>query len=83
MGYSVATQPKSATTGPLIPENLQPEQRLNFHAVSALVGMGRTKVYSLIKEGKFPAPERYGKRCSRWRAGTIVGHMNDQAGNAA
>jgi prophage regulatory protein len=65
----------------LIPDTLQQETRLKFPQVSELSGLGRTKIYELIKQGAFPAPERRGKRCSRWRAGDVIEFLN--AGRAA
>ena len=62
-----------------VPAGLESEQRLTFEAVSALTSMGRTKLYSLIKANQFPQPEHYGKRCSRWRAGTIIDFLNSGA----
>lgn len=59
-----------------LPEALQQETRLKFYQVSALSGLGRTKIYALIKDGVFPAPERRGKRCSRWRAGDVIEFLN-------
>lgn len=64
-----------------IPDTLQQETRLKFPQVAELSGLGRTKIYELIKQGAFPAPERRGKRCSRWRAGDVIEFLN--AGRAA
>ena len=55
-----------------LPSALQAEERLNIEQVSRLVGWGRSKIYGEIKESRFPAPERRGKRCSRWRAGDVL-----------
>ncbi|WP_257825123.1 AlpA family phage regulatory protein [Rhizobacter sp. J219] len=38
---------------------------LRLPAVSARVGMRRTKIYGLIKDGKFPSPVKIGK-ASAW-----------------
>ena len=62
--------------GALLPAGFEAEQRLKFNAVSKLTGMGRTKIYALLKAGKFPAPQRFGKRCSRWRAGDVIAFLN-------
>lgn len=59
-----------------LPATLHPEQRLKLEQVSALVGKGRTAIYALIKSGEFPEPERDGPRCSRWRAGAVLEHLN-------
>lgn len=65
----------SATIAPhpaATPETFHPEQRLRFDVVSALCGWGRSKLYAEIRAGRFPAPERDGPKCSRWRAGDVL-----------
>lgn len=51
---------------------LHPEQRLRAEQVTALTGRGRTWLYKAVAEGRFPAPERDGRRCTRWRAGGVL-----------
>ena len=70
---------RNARSGATLPAGLEAEQRLKFNAVCVLTGMGRTKIYALLKEGKFPEPQRFGKRCSRWRAGDVVKFLNGGA----
>lgn len=65
-----------------LPETLHPEQRLKLPQVLVLTGKGKTKLYADIKAGTFPGPEREGRRCSRWRAGTVIAHMNRAVGAA-
>lgn len=75
---------KVATGAPApLPETLHPEQRLNADQVFSLVGYRRSKVYAEIAAGRFPAPERRGPRCSRWRAGDVLAWLNAQANKAA
>lgn len=65
----------SSTTAPhpaATPETLHPEQRLRFEVVSALTGWKRSKLYAEIRKGRFPAPEKDGPKCSRWRAGDVL-----------
>jgi prophage regulatory protein len=62
---------KQRSSGAL-PETLHPEQRLHFPQVMTLAGHGRTWIYDKIADGRFPAPERDGPRCSRWRAGDVL-----------
>lgn len=66
-----------------LPETLHPEQRLKLPAVETLVGLGKTKIYGLIKEGRFPAPERHGPKCSRWRAGDVLAYLQSRREVAA
>ena len=65
-------------SGSKLPSDFAAEQRLKFEQVSELSGMGRSKIYALMKSGEFPQPERYGKRCSRWRAGTVIDFLNGE-----
>lgn len=58
-----------------LPETIHPEQRLKIAAVQVLTGLGKTKIYAGIKAGTFPSPERDGPRCSRWRAGDVLGYL--------
>jgi prophage regulatory protein len=66
-----------------LPETLHPEQRLKADQVFTLVGYGRSKTYAEIAAGRFPAPERRGSRCSRWRAGDVLAWLNAQGSKAA
>lgn len=70
-----------------IPETLHPEQRLRYEVVSELTGWKRSKLYAEIRAGRFPAPERDGTRCTRWRAGDVLEALQSRrrvaAGRAA
>lgn len=61
---------QSATFG--LPPGLESEARLKIEQVSTLTGWGRSKIYQEIAEQRFPAPERRGARCSRWRAADVL-----------
>lgn len=69
---------KGAATPTPLPETLHPEQRLTADQVFALTGYRRSKTYALIANGAFPAPERRGPRCSRWRAGDVLSWLEAQ-----
>ncbi len=62
----------------VLPESFHPEQRIKISTVLLLTGLGRTKIYDEIRRGAFPAPERYGARCSRWRAGDVLTHLESK-----
>jgi predicted DNA-binding transcriptional regulator AlpA len=64
---------------PSLPPSLEEEVRLKIAQVCALTGYGRSKLYEEIRAGRFPEPERSGKRCSRWRAGTVLAALNKGA----
>lgn len=59
-----------------LPKGLELETRLTAAQSFKLTGIKRTKFYSEIKAGRLPEPERRGKRCSRWRAGSLIDAMN-------
>lgn len=40
---------------------------LRLPEVEAVVGVKKSKIYSLVQEGQFPAPVRLGPRSVRWR----------------
>ena len=45
---------------------------LNIKAVCARTGLGRTKVYELLTENKFPKPIYPAPRAPRWRSDEIA-----------
>lgn len=45
-----------------------PDALLTMATVCTLTGFKRTKIYQLIREGKFPEPERFNPRFVRWKA---------------
>lgn len=57
---------------PALPPTLHPEQRLTLDQTLALVGQGRTWLYSAAaRSAGFPPAEREGSRI-RWRAGAVL-----------
>lgn len=48
-----------------------PDRLLKLSQVMEIVGLGRTMVYRLIREGKFPAPYKPGGYSSRWSENDI------------
>lgn len=70
---------RKQSTPALLPASLENETRLKLDQVAVLTGIGRTKIYAEIAAGRLPAPERRGKRCSRWRAGDIIAAMSGSA----
>lgn len=59
-------------------ETLHPEQRLRLPQVQALTGFSKSKIYADIKQGLFPAPEKSGKKCSRWRAASVLAFLDSK-----
>lgn len=46
-------------------------QLLRLPEVEALVGLKKSKIYSLIQDGDFPLPVKLGARAVRWKANDI------------
>lgn len=44
---------------------------LRIHDVCKVVGLGKTKIYDLVRNGTFPAPVALTKRSRAWRADSI------------
>lgn len=44
---------------------------ISLDDVCRLVGLGRSQIYAMVRDGKFPRPVRLGRRCSRWRMASV------------
>ncbi len=58
---------QTANTTPTAPA----ESLLRLPEVEAVVGLKKSKIYSLLQEGLFPAPDRLGPRSVRWKASAV------------
>ena len=47
------------------------ESLLRLPQVEAMVGMKKSKIYSLLQAGQFPAPVRLGPRSVRWKGSAV------------
>src|SRR4051812_7426139 len=56
-----------------------PGARLRIGTVEVLVGLKRSAIYDHIKAGKFPAPLKFGARCSRWNSDDIRAYLAGSA----
>ena len=52
-------------------DDLPDDALIPISVVMDVTGRRTTSIYSDIKQHKFPSPERWGSRCSRWRVGLI------------
>ena len=52
------------------------ESLLRLPEVEAIVGLKKSKLYTLIQEGCFPKPVKLGTRSVRWRASTVYGWID-------
>ncbi len=48
-----------------------PEALLKIQTVTAVTGRSESTIRRMVAEGKFPAPVKDGKRCTRWVAGQV------------
>ncbi|MDP2443295.1 helix-turn-helix transcriptional regulator [Rhodoferax sp.] len=55
---------------------------LQIHTVTTLAGLGRSTIYRLVSEGKFPQPIKRGLRCTRFRAGDVTAWLKAQVASA-
>ena len=59
--------------------HINPDQRLTVKQLAALLGIGVSTTWKMVADRRLPTPERYGKRCSRWRYGDVLNALNKQA----
>ena len=54
-----------------------PERFVKLDEVKRRVGLGKSMIYRLIQEGKFPAPYKISPSASRWSNQEIVAWIAD------
>jgi len=55
-----------------------PDALLQLATVSVLTGAGRSTIYAMVAQGKFPKPIKRGLRCTRFRAGDVTAWLKAQ-----
>ncbi len=55
----------------------QPERFLKLDEVKRRVGLGKSMIYRLIQEGKFPPPYKLSPFASRWSDREIVAWIDE------
>lgn len=55
-----------------------PDRLLRLSQVKEMTGLGRTMIYRLIKESKFPQQYKPGGFASRWSEAEITAWIRDQ-----
>lgn len=61
----------------MIAETDPPDRFVKLDEVKRRVGLGKTMIYRLIKEGKFPAPYKLSPFASRWSNREIVAWIDN------
>ncbi len=58
-----------------------PSRFLRLPAVKDITGLGKTSIYGLIKEGRFPQPTKIlGTRASGWREADVMAYVDKPLG---
>ena len=65
-------------TPELAPSTTLPDRFLRLEQVKGIVGLGRTMIYELIKQGAFPAPIKLGINASRWSEQALFLWLEEQ-----
>lgn len=55
-----------------------PDALLQARTVQALVGIGKSTLFTMVRDGRFPQPVRRGPRWTRWRAGNVTAWLKAQ-----
>ena len=55
----------------------QPERLIKLDEVKRRVGLGKSMIYRLIQEGRFPAPYKVSPLASRWSDREIVACIDE------
>lgn len=66
-------QPPRERSAPLDAPHREGEGRLlaAIDDVCDMVSLGRSQIYAMVADGRFPAPLSLGRRCSRWRVADV------------
>jgi prophage regulatory protein len=55
----------------------EPERFLKLDEVKRRVGLGKSMIYRLVQEGRFPAPYKISAFASRWSDREVVAWIDD------
>lgn len=55
----------------------RPERLIRIDEVKRRVGLGKSMIYRLIQEGKFPAPYKLSPLASRWSDREVTAWIDD------
>ena len=55
----------------------RPERLMKLDEVCRRVGLGKTMIYAMIKEGRFPRPYKISPFASRWSEQEVVAWIDD------
>lgn len=66
----------------MTPEVKASDRLLRLKEVKELTGLGKTMIYRLMREGRFPQQYKPGGYASRWSEGEIIAWRESQRGKA-
>ena len=67
---------RSTETAEVRPIDIKLDRMLRIADVLEVVGIGRSTLYKMVADGRFPRPVRVGLRASRWRQSDIQQWMD-------
>ena len=67
----------------IAPGDLPDNALIDKHTRNAVSGLGDSRTYELVKEGRFPPPVKLGPRCVRTRMGDLRRWLADPLGYRA
>ena len=79
-----AAKPTTAYTPhkPHIPQPISaashPDALLQAPVVQTLLGIGKSTLFAMVREGRFPRPIKISARCTRWKAGEVTAWLKSQ-----
>jgi predicted DNA-binding transcriptional regulator AlpA len=82
-GPAVTASPDSRTTKRPLAADLADVAFLDISDVCAAVRMSASWVHDEVRAGRFPAPMRFGVRCSRWKASSVRRYLIERAEQAS
>ena len=74
---------KNTSNFSVLSETQNPDRRLTVREVAALLGIGVSTTWQMVKDGRLVAPERYGARCTRWKYSDVIDSINAYSDDVA
>lgn len=79
MQQVIETRPRPAVVTPLVPR----DRLLRLPDVSAIVGIRKSSIYALMKEGKFPKCIYITSKTVAWPESAVLAWVNDRINKGA
>lgn len=79
MQQAIEARPRPAVVTPLVPR----DRLLRLPDVSAIVGIRKSSIYALMKEGKFPKCIYITSKTVAWPESAVLAWVNDRINKGA